>query len=48
MFARGDGVLVVQGKTGRDRALITMITRDRKTWKRSPLQPSTTLWQVGD
>jgi len=47
VFARSDGVLVVQGKTGRDRTLVTMITRDRKTWKRSPLQPPTTLWQTG-
>lgn len=47
VFARSDGVLVVQGKTGRDRTLITMITRDRKKWVRSRLQPPSTLWHVG-
>lgn len=44
---RGDGLLVVQGKLARDRALVTLITRDRKKWQRSRLQPPSTLWQVG-
>lgn len=44
---RGDGLLVVQGKLARDRTLVTLITRDRKKWQRSRLQPPSTLWQVG-
>lgn len=47
MNARADGLLVVQGKIGKVRTLVTMTTRDRKKWQRSRLQPPSTLWQVG-
>lgn len=45
LFARADGVLVAQVKTGT--RLETWISKDRKKWKAARLQPLRALWQSG-
>jgi hypothetical protein len=45
LFARADGVLVAQVKTGK--RLETWISKDRKKWKSSRLQPLYSIYQSG-